>query len=219
MSDVLDRPPVFVPSIAQGLGAGVQIVGTGAVGGHVNAAIWALSFGSLCAPPRSPISVAIGFLQSAPVAAGRFYFHMTGKGLPLLAPPTARLMASGQEMVGGLKLKILDVERKTIYSWLDDGIEANAVNYERLRAVHDLLGGEKIGSLRFYHRFWERKLSDGACLKDLLTAAKIDERRVCEALATLRPTVDRAMQADLERKSAVAGKAPASLSTLRLRAG
>ena len=49
---------------------------------------------------------------------------------------------------------ILDVERKTVYSWLDAGIEANPVNYERLRRVHALLAAEASGSLRYFHQVW-----------------------------------------------------------------
>lgn len=56
--------------------------------------------------------------------------------------------ATTQELVAALKERgmpiaaiadVLDVERKTVYSWLDDAVEANGSNYSRLNQVHMVL--------------------------------------------------------------------------------
>jgi hypothetical protein len=133
-----------------------------------------------------------------------------------------------QDLVSALKHKgmpvaalaeILNVERKTVYSWLDNGIEAQAGNHNRLRQLHDLLSEEADGSLRFYHRFWERKLPRGDNLKTLLTEPDIEPRQIKNALNALRPAVLRAMQADAERKAVPRPTSPAASLTLLLRAG
>ncbi len=135
---------------------------------------------------------------------------------------------TSQELVSALKSKgmpiaalsdILDVERKTIYSWLDDKIDANAGNFERLALVHRLLVGEADGSLRFYHRFWERKLPSGGTLKAELTAKALNEASIRTSLEALRPAVTRAMQADADRRANARDKVPGSSLTLNLRVG
>jgi hypothetical protein len=138
------------------------------------------------------------------------------------------LTLSTQEMISKLKAmdmpisalsEMLDVERKTIYSWLDEGVEANSGNYERLRVIFDLFSGELAGSLRFYHRFWQRKVVGDLCLRDLLVGREIDRVAVRGALETLRPAVMRAMQADASRKGISRERSPASSLTLHLTAG
>ncbi|WP_298257299.1 hypothetical protein [Bradyrhizobium sp.] len=154
----------------------------------------------------------LGRLQRAPAARS--------------ANPPSTL--STQDMISKLKAmdmpisalsEMLDVERKTIYSWLDDGVEAKSGNYDRLRAIYDLFADESAGSLRFYHRFWQRGVVGDRCLRDLLVAPEIDRVAVRVALDALRPAVERAMQADAGRKRNSRERSPASSLTLHLTAG
>jgi hypothetical protein len=112
---------------------------------------------------------------------------------------------------------VLDVERKTVYSWLDDGVEANPTNYDRLRTVHALLSDEAPGALRLFHRFWNRATLAGGSLKEALTASEIDHNAVCTALDALRPAVNRAMAAEKDKKIRWENSPAASL-TLNLKA-
>lgn len=147
--------------------------------------------------------------------------------------PAARTAApastlSTQDMISTLKAmdmpisalsEMLDVERKTIYSWLDDGVEAKSANYDRLRVIYDLFAKESAGSLRFYHRFWQRNVVGDRCLRELLVAPEIDQAAVRGALDVLRPAAERAMQADASRKRTSRERSPASLLTPHLIAG
>ncbi len=134
-----------------------------------------------------------------------------------------------REMVGALRdlglpmaalADILDVERKTVYLWADGGL-ARPENHDRLVQVHGLLGHEEPGSLRYFHRFWERKLPEGGTLREILTDGHVDAERTRIALNFLRPHVNGAMSRGVERREHLANrpKPPASSMTLHLRAG
>jgi plasmid maintenance system antidote protein VapI len=125
------------------------------------------------------------------------------------APQADQAAPTTQDIVAKLKSKgmpisglseVLHVERKTIYSWLDDGVEANDSNYQRLRDVFSVFEAEEDGSLRFFHRLWQRKLPDGSTLKDQLTAVHLNKEALARALDVLRPAVSRAMKVDTQRK-------------------
>jgi len=115
---------------------------------------------------------------------------------------------------------ILDVERKTVYLWADGAI-ARSENHDRLVQVHALLSHEATRSLRFFHRFWDRKLPDGGTLRGILTEGHLDADRTRVALDFLRPHVTGAMARDAERREDLAKrpKPPASSMTLHLQAG
>lgn len=129
--------------------------------------------------------------------------------------PDARIHAirsvaeTTQQLAGRLKelgfpvsaiAETVRVERKTVYSWIDGGIDANEENHERLRQVHALLAGEPKGSLRFFHRLWNRKLVEGESLRDVLTAKDFDVEKVEQAIKNLKPAVERSMMAAEEDK-------------------
>ncbi len=141
------------------------------------------------------------------------------------APAPRALEATSQELVSTLVTKgmpiaalsdILHVERKTVYSWLDDGRDAKQENHDRLKLVHSLLAGERDGSLRFFHRFWNRELADVGSLKSQLTSVAIDEQAVAVALDALRPAVERALAADAGRKAKTTVRSPAASLTILL---
>lgn len=223
----LERPQdfgtgLFKPSIA------AENVPMGAAPGanpnarRVSAAFWALRvtlpiYAGVAAPSAAmatlPRPVIVARAAPAPSSA--------------VAAQEQMVAATSQDLVATLKAKgmpvaalseVLDVERKTIYSWLDEGRDAKPENHERLRVVHSLLAGEEDGSLRFFHRFWERKLPEVGSLKAVLTSSEIDSDAVQKALNTLRPAVRRAMEANAERKAAGEAKSPAASLTLLLRA-
>ena len=132
---------------------------------------------------------------------------------------------STQNMVGHLKslglpifalADMMMVGRKLVYSWLDDGVEANSKNYDRLEIIYTLLSGEQEGSLRFFHRFWNRKIIDNLCFKDIVTAQDIDLVLARNALDILRPAVIRSLSQNSQRNEK---SSPASSLTLNLIAG
>lgn len=222
MSETLTRPKTM--SIAQRITTshgtnGTDAAATAAAGsGAATAAVWALSL-SLAAgySPTYPSRIFLAFAETD---------HLQAALAGVASLTDGYVLASTREMAAALKSKglpiaaladVLDVERKTIYSWLDDGVDANPPNYERLSVVHKLLDGETDGTLRFYHRFWERSLPGGGSLKDLLFAVDLDEVAIVNALTAMRPAVARATQADAERKDAAYAKAAGSSLTLNLR--
>jgi hypothetical protein len=147
--------------------------------------------------------------------------------LPL--PRTVATAMETRDMVGHLRdlglpmaalADILDVERKTVYLWADGGM-ARPENHDRLVQVYTILGHEEPGSLRFFYRFWDRKLPDGGTLREILIDSHLDSERARAALEFLRPHVAGAMCRDIERREYLANqpKSPASSMTLHLRAG
>lgn len=137
--------------------------------------------------------------------------------------------SNAQSMVAALKSKgmpiaaiaeVVQVERKTVYSWLDSGVEpTRGNNFERLASLGSAFASEETGSLRFYHRFWQRSLSGGRTLKAILTAENIDIAQAREAIDELRPSVQRAMVNAVKRASRSRDPSPASHLTIDLEAG
>ena len=81
------------------------------------------------------------------------------------------------------------VERKTVYAWLD-GAEVRAANEVRMRELHGGLAAWE-GSYRDLRRVWNRSLSGGGSLHDLLVAETVDAASIQAGIAELRPAVDR----------------------------
>lgn len=115
------------------------------------------------------------------------------------ARPIASSKAMATRLIKELGLPItalsdvLDVERKTIYDWLNKGAEAQDRTAERLRVLDEAFEGERDGSLHFVHRFWNRSASGGASLRDVLMAETLDKERIRAAIDALRPAVEDAM--------------------------
>ena len=55
--------------------------------------------------------------------------------------------------------------------------------------LQDAFKDEQDGSLRFFHRFWKRPLSNGATLREVLMSPTLDVRTIKQALAELRDAV------------------------------
>lgn len=110
--------------------------------------------------------------------------------------------------------EIVGVERKSVYAWID-GKEARAGNLSRLEQLHSLFRNEPEGSLKWFHRYWERPL-DETTLRELLTALELDEGRIRAAIAVLRPAVTRALENERKREPEAG---PPGLMNLHLSAG
>lgn len=191
----------FTPSIA-------QTVGDNPGQAQRSAALWAALYFALPASVALPPHFLPNALSHQDAAYGA---AQTDQIAPTTQDIVAKLKAKGMP-ISGLS-EVLHVERKTVYSWLDDGVEANASNYQRLSEIFDVFKTEADGSLRFYHRLWQRKLPDGSVLKDLLTATSLNKEALVHTLDVLRPAVLRAMKIDNERKvGSVASNAAASLT-------
>jgi len=128
--------------------------------------------------------------------------HLKGKGMPIAAIA-----------------EVVCVERKTVYSWLDSGVDAKQSNFDRLATLERIFAREATGSLRFYHRFWERKTSGGQTLKAILTAENLNEGAAQAVLEYLRPGVGRAMNSETRRKSRPTIQSPAAHLTIDIDAG
>ncbi len=207
--NVVDREWAFTPSIARDIGE------------QRGAAFWALSMRIAGTGGGARTATAV---QSPSAASATLSTNM----IALANAKSGENALGTQEMVAALRGKgmpisaladVLDVERKTVYSWLDDSVEASTPNYARLCVVYELLSGEADGSLRFFHRFWERTVPDGLSLKSALMAREIDTKAVRIALGSLRETATRSMRADADRKTRTKERPAASLLTIDLVAG
>jgi hypothetical protein len=208
----------FAPSIAQEIG-GRESPELSPSGDRSRAAIWAFNIA---------LSMSASYVPSYAAMARPTDFVVAARTAEPSGAVQEQASASTQAMVATLKARgmpiaalsdVLDVERKTIYAWLDDGVEAKHGNYERLQAVHSVLVGEPDGSLRYFHRLWERKSQRGVSLKAALTALQIDPTAVHEALEDLRPAVNRAMQSAASKRASSADMPAGSLLTTHLIAG
>ena len=194
----------FTPSIA-------QTVSDNPGQAQRGAALWAALYFALPASVALPLHFLPNALSHQDAVYGTAHAAQTDQIAPTTQDIVAKLKAKGMP-ISGLS-DVLHVERKTVYSWLDDGVEANASNYQRLSEIFDVFKAEADGSLRFYHRLWQRKLPDGSILKDLLTATSLNKETLVHTLDVLRPAVLRAMKIDSERKlSSAASNAAASLT-------
>lgn len=79
------------------------------------------------------------------------------------------------------------VERKTVYSWMDNG-PAREHNLRRLNDLREALTGEP-EDLRAIFRVWERELQDGATLRELLGASEVSKIEIRNAIRELEPSI------------------------------
>lgn len=84
------------------------------------------------------------------------------------------------------------VGRKTVYSWIDGEVTLPSVaNLDRLRTLCSLLSEVPPGSMRLFHRLWERPVVGSVTLKEALTGPTANPEAARMALIALRPAVDR----------------------------
>ena len=117
--------------------------------------------------------------------------------------------------------EITQVERKTVYAWLEGRTEAHAANYDRIMKIHKLIGNDSTGQggLRQFQRVWDRRNADGVSLKKLLIADILDEKAISSAMDSLRPTVLRAMALEHSRFIEAGERAAAETLTFFLQTG
>lgn len=93
--------------------------------------------------------------------------------------------------------ELVGVQRKTVYSWLNDRIVADPCNHDRLSEIATLLLGEPLGSLKFLPRHWDRQLPDGmGTLKEILKSDPMNKLLARNALDALRPAILRSCRQD-----------------------
>lgn len=85
---------------------------------------------------------------------------------------------------------IANVERKTVYAWLNGG-QVRLHNEQRLIRIHALLSEGKQADLRNLYRFWNRDLDTGATLGSLLSSVDLDLTAIRAALQVLWPLARR----------------------------
>ncbi|MFT9289717.1 hypothetical protein [Gluconobacter oxydans] len=111
--------------------------------------------------------------------------------------------------------EMIGVERKTIYSWLNEGVEADPRNFARLQSIAQLFFNERPNTLKYYSRMWKREMSDGSSLHSIICAKDLDVERAKRAIEWLRPAVEKALIRDQVRNRRVSDS-PASLLTIDL---
>jgi len=138
-----------------------------------------------------------------------------------VAKPTRVLVGELREMgmpISGIA-EIVGVQRKTVYSWINEEVVAEPRNHDRLQAVYDLLSQELPGSLQFLTRHWERQLpEEGGTLKSILAAESLNLERAREALEWLRPAILRSVKQSRHHSGVERTASPASSLTEYLEA-
>lgn len=134
--------------------------------------------------------------------------------LRIVSPATAQEMIADLRK-GGMPVSAIadaiNVERKTIYTWLS-GSYVRKDNLQRVAQVHTLLAGVSGVDARGLYRFWNTMVDGNKTLRDLMTAHSIDELAVRSALDNLRPAALRAMAS--ERKMSRQGPTNAVLDEI-----
>jgi len=115
--------------------------------------------------------------------------------------------------------ELVGVQRKTVYSWLNDRIVADPCNHDRLSEIAALLRDEPSGSLRFLPRHWDRQLPEGmGTLKDILKSDPVDKLLARDALNALRPAILRSCHQNQSLQIITSSSHPASSLTEYLHA-
>jgi hypothetical protein len=95
--------------------------------------------------------------------------------------------------------EIAKVERKTVYSWLDGGVEVRGSKAARVEALYRLLSGAT-SDYRSLYRVWNRKLDHAHSIKELLCASDLSEPAIRDALKELSPVIKRYSERDASRQ-------------------
>lgn len=123
------------------------------------------------------------------------------------APKEAESVRSNQEIVialrdGGLPIsaiaEMMDVERKTIYAWMD-GSSVRDENAARLQTIYQLLSREVDADFRRVYRVWNQLGPDGQTLRGALASKNIDPVLIRDTLASLRGTMEHYAQTDTRK--------------------
>ncbi|MBV1702579.1 MAG: hypothetical protein KGQ46_12240 [Hyphomicrobiales bacterium] len=136
------------------------------------------------------------------------YLRFLPKGTYGVAPRTNESPAhlSVQKMIehlrdGGLPITaiaaIAQVERKTVYTWLD-GSAARDHNASRVQTLFKILDRDNI-NLRSLYRVWNRKLEHGHSISEVLCADPLSELTIENALRELEPAIVRHTERDAAR--------------------
>jgi hypothetical protein len=96
--------------------------------------------------------------------------------------------------------EIAKVERKTVYSWLDGGVEVRGSKAARVETLYRLLSATT--DYRSLYRVWNRKLDHDHSIRDLLCAADLSEPAIRDALRELAPAIQRYAARDAARRPA-----------------
>lgn len=78
------------------------------------------------------------------------------------------------------------VERKSVYSWLNDGA-IRLENQNRMEQIYDLLFNNKQANLLYLYRFWNMKIWNGISLNNLLSEKNLNTTAIKQALSKLWP--------------------------------
>lgn len=94
--------------------------------------------------------------------------------------------------------EIAKVERKTVYSWLDGGVDVRGSKAARVETLYQLLNATT--DYRSLYRVWNRKLDHNHSIKDLLCAADLSDPAIRDALRELAPAIQRYAERDASRR-------------------
>jgi hypothetical protein len=103
--------------------------------------------------------------------------------------PTLEAMKNGGLPVTVLA-SLMQVERKTVYSWLSDA-QPRRDAQERLTAVYPILKEAFGGNFKTLHRLWKTQDRDGTTLEALLTADRFDTDGIKRYLELFAPAIRR----------------------------
>lgn len=95
--------------------------------------------------------------------------------------------------------EIAKVERKTVYSWLDGGVDVRGSKAARVEALYRLLSAAT-ADYRSLYRVWNRKLDHDHSIRDLLCTADLSEPAIQDALQELAPAIQRYAERDASRR-------------------
>ena len=103
--------------------------------------------------------------------------------------------------------EMINVERKTIYSWISGAPIKNS-NQERLESIYQILSERKEASYKNLYRYWNRNI-DGVTLASLLKQEYLNKQKISEVLSILWPLAKRTeSQLAMRPRKGSAGRNP-----------
>jgi hypothetical protein len=122
------------------------------------------------------VNLSLTKAELSPLAAFEIVAWLRGQGLPIAA-----IADFGR------------VERKSVYAWINGGL-IKQQNQDRLEKIYNLFSEGQKTELIFLYRFWNRQLSSGESLADLLREETLNVQAIKAALSELWPVAIKAKQ-------------------------
>lgn len=166
-----------------------------------------MTYGRVLTRDQDHLSPSVAVVRVASANMVAYDYHSVGERPPSRLNPVVGMAQSAiqsqiltvSEVVASLRAAGLpitaiaeaaQVERKTVYSWLDGAANVRESHSSRMAQLYNLLLPAGHRDLHNLYRMWSTPLMEGVTLRSLLAADSLDEKRIRSAVTTLMPKAE-----------------------------